>query len=87
MEIVKVVEKTCRIIWGRCRAGVQALRGLGTRWGWLAQMYGIHRASVMTQRAPKANIENKTFFLSESLKYYNFLTEILKVQMSIDGFL
>ena len=31
VEIVKVLEKTCRVIWGRCRARAEALRGLGFR--------------------------------------------------------
>ena len=31
MEIAIVLEKACIMIWGRCRAGAEALRGLGVR--------------------------------------------------------
>ena len=46
MEIVKVLEKTCRVIWGRCRARAEALRGLGFRKHLFAEKVRKTKASI-----------------------------------------
>ena len=66
------------MIWGRRRAGAEALRRLGARWKWLAQKYGFCRASVMAQRRPKdkqkRNLHGHETF-SKTILFYPKSTE------------
>ncbi len=62
----KSAGKTCRMIWGRCRAGAEALRGLGARWGWLAQMQNILK--MLWTTGPKVSMLAKQQKKKEELK-------------------